>query len=78
VSQRLLSLEARQAGYAVTRVLPACRDLFLDVVQVLLRYGDLVHKHHVCTLETQEALAAWYLALQKLLAALTKETPHAE
>jgi len=76
ISKRLLSLEARQAGYAVTRVLPACRDLFLDVATLLLTYGDLVHKHHAFTLETQEALAQWYLATQALTAALGKE-PHA-
>jgi hypothetical protein len=73
ISKRYLSQEARQAGYTVTRVLPACRDLFLDIAVLLLTYGDLVHKHHTFTLETQEALAGWYQAMQALQAALGKE-----
>lgn len=73
LSKRLLSPEARQAGYTVTRVLPACRDLFLTLATLLLTYGDLVHKHHQFSLDTLEALAAWDQAMQGLQAALEKE-----
>ena len=74
LSKRLLAPEARQAGYTVTRVLPACRDLFLTLATLLLTYGELVHKHHAFSLETQEALAAWYQATEVLKTALAKET----
>jgi hypothetical protein len=73
ISEQLLSEKDRRAGYAVTRVLPACQDLFLDIATLLLTYGDLVHKHHTFSLDTQEALARWYQAMQALTQALAKE-----
>jgi hypothetical protein len=73
ISKRWLAPEARRAGYTVVRVLPACRDLFLDMAELLLLYGDLVHKHHQFSRETLDALAQWHQATQALTHALGKE-----
>ena len=73
ISKRLLSPQARRAGYAVTRVLPVCQSLFLDIATLLLTYGDLFHKHHQFSRDTHEALAAWYQAMEALKTALAKE-----
>ena len=73
ISKRWLVPEARQSGYTVVRVLPACQDLFLTLASLLLTYGDLVHKHHQFSRETVEALAQWKQALDSLTEALQKE-----
>jgi hypothetical protein len=76
VSKRYLDARERKQGWTVVRLVPASREPFLEVLQLLFAYGRLSQQPGGFPEVLGPAWASWLAHTQTLAAVLTSQGGH--